>query len=227
MLGKSPRCRVTPAGSSIFSGISGAQRWTSAPAFAAAEASPGTDRAGPPVSGLRLATVWRMRISGMVRKDLGESVAEGILAKSCGAVVVKLLAVPRRGGENFVDGGGDFLVAFGINQGAERAISKSIDRAVAIAGDDRESGGGGFEKDNAEAFFFTRKSEEIGATIEIGKGFVRDEAGEAAVTGNAKIRCDFFDVSKVVALAPEHPMELGVLLDELGHELQEAMVAFA
>ena len=105
-------------GSSIFSGMSGAQRWTSAPAFAAAEASPGTDRAGPPVSRLRLATVWKMRISGMVRKDLGESVAEGILAKSFGTVVVKLLAVPRRRGENFVDGSGDFLVAFGVNQGA-------------------------------------------------------------------------------------------------------------
>ena len=163
----------------------------------------------------------------MVRKDLGESVAEGILAKSFGAVVVKLLAVSRRRGENFVDGSGDFLVAFGVNQGAEHAIGKSIDRAVAIAGDDGESGGGGFEKDNAEAFFFTRKNEKIGAAIEIREGFVRDEAGEAAMTGNAKVRCDLFDVFKVVAFASEHPMKLGVLLDELGHELQETMVAFS
>ena len=149
------------------------------------------------------------------------------VAKSYGAVVVKLLAVPWRGSESFVDCGGDFLVAFGINQGAKRAISKSIDRAVAIAGDDGESGGGGLEKDNTEAFFFTRKSEEIGAAIEIGECFVRDEAGEAAMTGNTKICCDFFDVFKVVAFAPEHPMKFGVFLDELGHEFEEAMVAFS
>ena len=140
---------------------------------------------------------------------------------------MKLLAVPRRGGESFVDGGGDFLVAFGVNQGAERAIGKSIDRAVAIAGDDGKSGGGGLKKDNAEAFFFTRKNEEVGTAIEIGEGFVRDEAGEAAMTGNTKVRCDLFDVFKVVAFASEHLMKLGVLLDELGHELQETMVAFS